>query len=292
MNRGIKILLIALVVIAALYGGLRWFVQSQVEKGLRQAAQSHGAEVNWQGLNVSLLERSVSIDGMEAVWNGNEYSAERIDFIDLDHRNRPPHFAHVEVQGADFALDPQLLGWASALASGMRLERIRGDLALDYKFDKGDNSLHVKRLATDLEGIGDLEGMIGLHNVELETFGLADLVGLQVGRSKMRFTDDGLLDRLSLALVAGPEKERRDRFAASLALLARTAETRQQPIMAETYADLGRFFENGGTLRLSTAPPEPVPWLYFYMGNSPERIARMLALEVTVTNESKVNKSK
>lgn len=281
MSRIAKVLVIAAIVAAALYFGLMWYVDSQVGSGIRRAAEARGASIVWDGLDVDIMERTVALSGVRVHWQKEDYAAERVEFKRLDHASRPPQFAHVIVTGADVPVTPELFDWVTPVLSGMGMERVRGDMALDYAFDTGDNSLHIRRLDADIEEIGALTMSGRLHNLDPHDLSAERLVGLQFGETSLTFTDAGLLDRLSTLLVPGPEAERREQFAATLTLLARGAEANEHPISAETYDALGRFVRDGGTLALTATPDEPVPWLYMYMGNSPERMLRLLDLTIS-----------
>ncbi|GAB7024637.1 hypothetical protein [Salidesulfovibrio brasiliensis] len=281
MSRAIKVLVVAALVAGALYFGITWYVDSKVGDGIRRAAEARGASVRWDGLDVDIMDRTVVLTGVQVHWRENDYYAEQVDFRSLDHKNRPPRFAHVVVTGADVPVTAELFDWATPVLVGMDITDVRGDMTLDYAFDTGDNSLHVRRFDADLEGVGAMTLSARLHNVDPNDLGAERLVGLQFGRTALSFTDAGLLDRLSTLLIPGPEGERRQQFAATLALLAKGAEAGGQPESADAYAALGRFVRDGGTLAVNATPDEPVPWLYMYMGNSPDRMIRLLNLTIS-----------
>lgn len=285
MSRGVKILLTVAILCAALYFGLVWFVHSHVEKGIRNVAQKHEAVVDWESLDVDLFTRSVSLSGVKMVWMDREYAADFVEFGKLDSKNSPPHYAKIEIRGGQIPVSAMSFGWIAPILHGMGMTDLQGDLVLDYAFDTGDNSLHVKRFNANINDLGSLSMKAVLHDVDPRHLQAERLVGLAVGDMDMHFTDGGFLDRLSGVLITGTPEQRRRKLAATLTLLARGAEANDNTLAGATYSTLGRFVRSGGTLTVKTAPEEPVPWLYMYMGNSPERMARMLGLEMSVESD-------
>lgn len=290
MNRMAKFLFSFALFILACYGGLVWFVNTEVEKALQESVSNvEGLTLDYKDLWVDLGDRTLTLTGVDSTLpTGQHFTASEVVVYAFDERNPTPHFIKVLAKGLEVpAADLTALGLPmAALEPGT----VTGDLLLDYRYAPEQQALTVNALSFDSEALGEIELSGTVTQLDLDAFRMEKLVGLCIKDLEFRFANGSFMDSLMTQAAAsvGTTKENvRGRMASELAAMSEQAGRLDKPVAEKALRGLKDFMENPGTITISARPAEPVPCLYFFMGR--DMYDNLDMMNVSVITDSSAN---
>ena len=120
MSRVWKFLLSFVIFVGVCYGGLTWFVNSEVEKGLNNCvAEVKGLTLAYTDLTVSIADQCVSLENVEATLpQGMHLTADEVRITAFDQLNPIPHYMTAEASGVLLNTTPTNIGsWSMPMQS-------------------------------------------------------------------------------------------------------------------------------------------------------------------------------
>ncbi|AMK09675.1 hypothetical protein [Pseudodesulfovibrio indicus] len=269
---GLKKFLLSFVIFVTLcFFGLKWFVNSEVDKELSRAvAETPGLAFSYADLSVDIMDHAVTLEGVDALFpSGQHVQADEVSITAFDQKNAVPRFATLTARGLTIPVTPQNFGdWAPYLR-GMGIETLSGNGALDYAYDPEGRILTVRTLSLDDPKLGSLRFSGQVGNLDLGGFRTEQGFSLDIREAALTFENRELMDLILADWAARMNVSRAttlNSISAELDGLANYADSQQNEPAKRTMLGLKRFLNEPGTLTLSASPAAPVPVLYFFMG--------------------------
>ena len=272
--------------VAVCYGGLVWFVNHEVTKGLEQAvADTPGLTLTYADLSVSISDHSVTLTDIAATLPGGQsLTADTLRITSFDQRNPVPHYASGQATGVVMDTTFANFGtWAAPLRA-MGKTTVSGDVSLDYRFDPDTRELTVNALTVSEDELGEVVISATTDQLDLNALRMEKLVGLRITRADLTLTDRSLMERMVRSAARGlstSEADARASISAELTAMADYAEQDGNPVAEDVLRAIRRFVNEPGTITLSARPAEPVPVLYFFMGRDFYDNLRLLNVSAT-----------
>jgi len=265
------------------YGGLVWFVNSEVEKGFNEAvAGVDGLAVTYNDLWVSLGDQTVTLTDAKAILPGGQrVSADELVVFAYDQINPVPHFIKAQAKGLKVTPSEVVGPWALSTALGT--DSLNGDMLVDYKFDSTTKILNVHVFSFEDQVLGNLSLSGAITDLDLNGVGVEKLVGLRIKAAELTFTDKSLMGALmaqTAKVMNMSEEAARDQVCAELTSMAEFAGKDENRIAENALRGMKRFVAKPGTITLTARPAEPVPYLYFFMGRDVYDNLRLINLSV------------
>jgi len=284
LGRFSKILVAFVLVVVLGYVGLQWFIHYQVDTGIHKAvARVPGMDVKYSRLDVRPFDHTVTLTEVELSQGPKRIFADKLEFSDFDEEHSIPHHMNLTVDGLVMPADFTHLGALASLLEALGVLELRGDMKLDYEYSLEDKTLRVREFGFQDEAFGNLDLKLDLSNVDLDTFRVEKLVGLQVGSGSFRFTDSGLVERVFETYARSRNMSRemaQEVLVGELETLSRHARRKKMEQAAQAYDKLAEFLIKPETLQVKTNPEKPVPWMYFFMGRNGAESINLLNLTV------------
>lgn len=290
MNR--KRLLTALVVVILLTAGgyvaLDFWLDSQAEarlQGLRQR-QPLLAETSWKGVDTDLLQRTVTVSGLEYVtpWGGNVQAA-RVVLERFDTQGDIPTYADVSFAGVRTQVTPRNLGPAAEGFERMGYETLACTGKAGYEWDPATNELEVYITPLTLADAGTGGLRLRMSGADLRNWRTGLFLGLSLLSGEVNWKDQGLR-RKWLSALAEKQDMSPELLAATmhgnLRRLAKAFRAEDNPVAARAAEEMGRWVEHGGDLHVALDPEEPLPYLYLFMGQSLGDLLELSRVAVSV----------
>lgn len=247
------------------YGGLVWFVNTEVEKGLQNAvAEAEGWTLRYDDLWVDISDHTVTLS--KPVLNfatGEYFTADEVIVHAFDERHARPHFIKAEAKG--LVVEPDdAKRYALPIDDGLR-----GDAMLDYRYTPEAKALTINEFSFDDVKYGLLRVSGTLTELDLDAFRMEELIGLRIKNMEVMLTDREVLNTAFAqagrqAKVSGDLA--RQQASHELMKLAKNGEQEGKPRAAQMLRNLRSFVDNSGTVTLKAEPTEPVPYIYLFMG--------------------------
>ena len=271
MSRVWKFLLSFVIFVAVCYVGLIWFVNSEVRKGLDNAvAEVEGLTLTYTDLSVSIMDRCVSLQNVETTLpQGQHLTIEEVRITSFDQLNPVPHYMIVEATGVIFDTTPDNVGSWSMLLRSLNIPTIKGDLALDYQYDSKTQTLDIKTMTIKAPELGDAELSGSIDKLDLQLLRMEKILGLRIGKTSRTLVNHSLVDALIRESARGMNISTDDALAlisAELTSLAEYAGRDENQVAENALLGFKRYLNDPGSVIITTAPVEPVPVLYFFMG--------------------------
>ncbi|QJB56411.1 hypothetical protein [Pseudodesulfovibrio sp. zrk46] len=266
------------------YGGLVWFVNHEVEKGFNEAvAGVDGLKVAYDDIWVSITDQTVTLTAVDATLpDGQQMAAKEIVVHAFDERNPVPHFIRAQVKGMQYA--PTQMGGALALGSAMfGLERLNGDMYVDYRYDTNANSLTLNNFSFDDQKIGKLELSGTMTDLDLDQFRMEKLVGLRIANAELTFMNRSFFSTFmqrAAETMRIPEAQATEELISELNKQAQMAGNSDNKVAENALLGLKDFVADPGSIVISATPAEPVPYLYLFMGRDVYENMRLMNLTV------------
>lgn len=289
MNRVAKFFLSLIIFAAVCYGGLVWFVNHEVAKGIDQAvAETPGLTLTYTDLSVDIFDHTVTLDDVEATWPGGQsFLAEEVAILKFDQKNEVPHFIQAEAHGAVISATRANLGEYADMLRLIDVTALHGDLAFDYEFNPANKALTFNALTINDRTLGDLTLSGVLNNIDITDVRPEQTVGLKLGAADLTFTDRQLVERVLAVIgksVGMDVNATRIQFGEEIRGMADYAEKIGNVQAAATFRALRSFVREPGTLTVSARPEEPAPLLYLFMGRDIYDNLRLLNLSVKASS--------
>ena len=269
---GLKKFLISFVIFAALcFFGLKWYVNTEVDKELTRAvADTPGLALSYADLSVDIVNHTLILDRVDALFpSGQHVQADSVRISAFDRDNPLPHYATVSARGLTVPVTPQNFGEWAAYIRGLGIETVSGSGALDYAYDPETKILELKELSLDDPKLGEIRLTGSLDNLNLSGFSPEQSFALGIRKAVLEFTNREFMRLVSedWARKTGvSETTTLNRIDAELDGLAAYAATQANEPARQAMLGLKRFLDDPGSLTVSANPAESVPVLYFFMG--------------------------
>lgn len=269
---GLKKFLLSFAFFVALcFFGLKWFVNSEVDKELSRAvAETPGLVFSYADLSVNILDHTVVLEGVDALFpSGQHIQADALSITSFDQQNAVPQYAALNARGLTIPVTPQNFGHWAAYLQGMGIASLSGNGALDYAYDPQERVLTVKTLSLDDPKLGSLRFTGTFGNLDLSGFRPEQGFALDIRRTALTFENRELMDLVLGDWAARMNVSRTttlNNISAELDGLANYADSQQNEPAKRTILGLKQFLNAPGTVTLSADPAAPVPVLYFFMG--------------------------
>ncbi|QGY39417.1 hypothetical protein GM415_04530 [Pseudodesulfovibrio cashew] len=288
MSRLSKFLLSFAIFVALCYGGLVWFVNGEVRKGLDEAVSDvDGLTLAYDGLDVGLADHTVTLTNANAVLpSGQRLRADEVVVTAYDRKHRTPHFVTARAKGLVIRPgDADLPGLSLA-------EPIKGDLFVDYAYDPKSRSLTIKSLAFDAGDAGEAALSGSFTQLDLDALRVEKLLGLSLKDLRLTVANGSFMDKLFERAAnrlgmsrSGARLQARNELTA----MADYAAGEDNAVAAEALRGLSQFVSDPGTLTVTAAPVEPVPCLYLFMGRDLYENLRLLRVTVVADKTTASN---
>ncbi|WP_338669272.1 hypothetical protein [Pseudodesulfovibrio methanolicus] len=269
---GLKKFLLSFVIFAALcFFGLKWYVNTEVDKELTRAvADTPGLALSYADLSVDIIAHTVTLKGVDALFpSGQHVQADSVSIAAFDRDNPIPHYAAISAKGLSIPVTPQNFGEWAGYIKGLGIETLFGDGTLDYAYDPETKILELKDLSLDDPKLGSIKLTGSLDNLNLTGFSPEQSFALGIRKAVLTF------DNREFMRLVGEDWARKtgvsesvtlDRISAELDGLAAYAETQANEPARAAMLGLKTFLSDPGSLTVSANPAESVPVLYFFMG--------------------------
>lgn len=269
---GLKKFLLSFVIFAALcFFGLKWYVNTEVDKELTRAvADTPGLALSYADLSVDITAHTVTLKGVDALFpSGQHIQADSVSIAAFDRDNPIPHYATITAHGLTIPVTPQNFGEWAGYIKGLGIETLFGDGTLDYAYDPETKILELKGLSLDDPKLGALKLTGSLDNLNLTGFSPEQSFALGIRKAVLTF------DNREFMRLVGEDWARKtgasetvtlNRISAELDGLAAYAETQANEPARAAMLGLKTFLNDPGSLTVSANPAESVPVLYFFMG--------------------------
>ena len=285
MSRLMKFFLSFVIFVILCFFGLRWFVNSEVDKELSRAvAEIPGLAISYADLSVNILDHAVTLSGVDALLpSGQHVQADRLRILAFDQRNPVPHFATATATGLTIPVTPQNFGQAADYMKGLGIETLSGKGGLDYAFDPATKTLELKDIYLDDPklGVARLSGVVG--NVDLVGFRPEQFFALGINRATLKFSDHTLMKLVTADCakkMGMSETTTLNRISAELDGLTDYAAKQENGPAENAMRGLRRFLNEPGSIIVSATPTDPVPVLYFFMGRDIFENLRLLNIKI------------
>lgn len=269
---GLKKFLLSFVIFAALcFFGLKWYVNSEVDRELtRSVAETPGLALSYADLSVDILDHTVILDRVDALFpSGQHLQADSVRIAAFDRDNPIPHYATIAARGLTIPVTPQNFGQWAGYIRGLGIEFLSGDGSLDYAYDPETKILELRALSLDDPKLGALRLTGSLDNLNMTGFRPEQSFALGIRKAVLTF------DNREFMRLVGADWAKRmgvsesttlGRISAELDGLAAYAGTQANEPAREAMLGLKTFLNDPGSLTVSANPAESVPVLYFFMG--------------------------
>jgi len=285
MSRVWKFLFSFMIFVTVCYGGLVWFVNHEVKKGIDQAVtDTAGMTMSYNDLSVSLTDHCVELTDVTATLpDGQQFFADTIRILRFDQLNPVPHYVEAEASGMVMTTTYNNFGaWAGPLKD-MGLDVVTGTAAIDYQYNPETKALTLNTLEFKTNELGETSFTGMIDRIDLTELGMEKLIGLRITTADISFTDRSLIDivvRSSAKDLGVTEEEARARMCNELTAMADYAGKDDNNVAENALRGFKRFIDNPGSIIISARPSEPVPVLYFFMGRDFYDNIRLLNLSV------------
>jgi len=289
MSRFLKFILSFVIFVAVCAGGLTWFINSEVEKGLNEAvAGVEGLTLDYADISVDILGRCVTLDNVEATLpQGQHLIADRVNITAFDQINPIPHFLTADARGVSMDASLANVGDLAMPMQALNIPVVKGDLALDYKYDPSTMTLDLKALTVRIPKLCDAKLSGTIDKLDLQRLRVEKAIGLRIDKADLTITNHSIVDTLISESARGLNTTKADaltRISAELTAMADYAGNDDNTVAEEALRELRRYLNAPGTMTLSAHPVEPVPVLYFFMGRDLYDNLRMM--NVTISSNS------
>lgn len=286
-----KFLISLAIFVAVCAAGLGWFIEYEVEKGLKQAvAETEGLRLDYADCAVDIFDRTVVLTGVNATLpTGQHFTADEVRIHAFDQLNPLPYYARATGSGLRIPVtSANFGGWAPSMLK-MGIAEVKGEAALDYDYSPDTATLTVKELAMDDARLGraSLSGQV--DQFDLIHPRLEQLIGMRIKEATLHFANAGLMDRLVHDWAIGmhaSEEETVNRLATELGGLAQYAETQDNGPAENVLLGLQKFVVKPGVMTVTATPREPVPVLYFFMGRDLMENFQLLDMKIEANQET------
>ncbi len=293
MSRVWKFLFSFVLFAAVCYGGLVWFIDSEVSKEIDQAvANTPGMELVYDDVTVSISDHSVKLDGVEAkLPDGQRFTAETLQISRIDQVNPVPHFLTAQASGVSMTVNFSNFGsWAAPLLA-MGLKTVNGDVAFNYDYDAETKALKLNELDIKVTDIGDLNLSGTIASLNLEELRVEQMLGLRVASADLKYTDRSLINSMmrgAANAMGTTDGKARATICAELAAMADYAGKDDNVVAENALRGIKRFVDNPGNLTISVKPAEPVPFLFLFMGRDFYDNLRLLNVKVSTDSSDDI----
>lgn len=290
MGRVGKFLLSFVIFAAVCYGGLVWFVNHEVAKGIDQAvAETPGMTLEYTDLSVSIFDHTVTLDNVAVKWAGGQsFFAEEISVLKYDQKNPTPHYLQARAQGAVISATRANLGEYVGLLKLIGLTALSGDLEVGYSYNPTAKNFTLDTFRFDEKTLGDLTLSGVVTNIDVDALRPEKLVGLRLGAADLIYTDKSLIEKVMLVLgqsVGTGIEATRAQFSGELGEMVDFADKQGNGVAADAINGFKNFVQNSGTLTVAARPAEPVPFIYFFMGRDFYDNLQLLNLSVLADSD-------
>lgn len=247
------------------YGGLVWYVNTEVEKGLNNAvAQVDGLSLTYDDMWVDLGDQTVTITKpVTTLPSGEHFIANELIIYAFDERHNVPHFIKAQAKGLVVqAKDAQRLGLPVT-------EDLFGDMLLDYRYNPAGKVLTINTLSFDDAKFGNAIFSGTITELDLDAFRVEKLIGLHIKDMELEFTDRSFMEALFTqagAQAAVSKGLARKQASRELQAFADFGDKQGKPEAAKAIRGLKEFVDNSGTVTIKATPAKPVPYIYLFMG--------------------------
>lgn len=266
-----KFLISFVVFVAVCYFGLTWFVDSEVKKEFNETmAGIEGVTLSYDDIGMDIWAQCVQLTDVAVTFpQGQHLTADEVNIIAYDQMHQVPHFMTATAKGVTLEADPVNVGEWSRTMQALDLGTIKGDLTLDYAYDFEDDVLTLKALNLAVPGVGDMAVSGELDSLELEMFRVEKILGLRFRDLRLRFVNGSFMDTLmreSGKWLNMPKEDARNQICGELTAMADYAAKDKNIVAEDALRGLRRYVNDPHTVTITATPPEPVPFLYFFMG--------------------------
>jgi hypothetical protein len=269
---GTKKFLLSFAIFAALcVFGLKWYVNTEVDKELTRAvAETPGLALSYADLSVDISAHTLTLERVDALFpSGQHVQADSVSISAFDRDNPIPHYATISAHGLTIPVTPQNFGEWAGYIKGLGIETLSGDGALDYSYDPETKILKLKDLSMDDPKLGTLKLTGSLDNLNLTGFRPEQSFALGIRKLVLTFDNRGFMRLVGedwARKTGASEAATLTRINAELDGLAAYAETQANEPARAAMLGLKAFLNDPGSLTISANPAESVPVLYFFMG--------------------------
>ncbi|OIQ50412.1 hypothetical protein BerOc1_02343 [Pseudodesulfovibrio hydrargyri] len=269
---GLKKFLVSFVIFAALcFFGLKWYVNTEVDKELTRAvADIPGLALSYADLSVDITAHTVTLERVDALFpSGQHVQADSVSIAAFDRDNPIPHFATISAKGLTIPATAQNFGEWAGYIEGLGIKTLAGNAGLDYTYDPETKILELKELSLDDPKLGALKLTGALDNVDLTGFRPEQSFALGIRSAVLTFDNREFMRLVSAdwaKKTGASEAATLSRISLELDGLAAYAETQANESARAAMLGLKTFLNDPGSLTVSANPAESVPVLYFFMG--------------------------
>ena len=262
--------------LAAAYVGLWWYVKIQVDRETRRLAiQSPWIEkIQWNGLRLSPLTPRFVLKNVElyTIFSDSPFFIGAIKVYVHEVSGNALTRIHYSLEPVRFKT--KALGPAGRELAGLGYEEINGALTLACEMNPASGRIRLSALDIKVDRAWESRMSVDLKNLDLTALlspnpNPLSLLGVQIVSARPSFRDLGLMDR-AIEKMAEKGKTEPEKSAEILSGNIRTlAQTRPEPEAKALINAFSRFCLPPHSMSIALDPPEPVAFSRFVFSPDP-----------------------
>lgn len=286
--------LISLVVLGAIYFGIKTFASGAAEKEVSATVEKFSEFVNieYDDVDVTPIAQHVTISNITispkkklGVGQEDPVKVQELTIYDIDDKageERIPEYIDVEMKGIEFDIDD--LGEDADDLRALGYEgMVLVDMRMDYKYDDDKKELKVKNFTIGSDEMGELKMSFHLSNIDLNPnmnpFGL--MMSVMFHGGAIEYKDHSFVERAM-------KKEGENNNMSIAAFKEHLLKSIDEEIGREPESDFAKdamnemkdFIKNPKQISISANPQRPINAGNFMNSSAPEEIIELIGLKI------------
>lgn len=269
-------------------------VQFQVKKDAKKTADQlvdsvkEFIDIKYDGLNVSLLSRKVSLEGVgfTFVKDKGEFSADKITVADYNHDEdkKIPSSMNIKIYGFKKLYDDNDQKNLEELGY-YKLEDMKTDGELSYTYSHESRDLNVKKLFSTTSDIGSFYIKFHLSDISLESNNMMTFImslgNIKIHDAEFIYKDDSFANRI-LKAIAKKQNISVDEFKEKVIpdILSKITDNKDSDLQKNVVNAIEDFLENLKGFTITVKPDKPLKLSDIEKANGPDELIKLLNLTI------------
>jgi hypothetical protein len=292
MKKGVLVLAVLVLLLAAGYAGVQWYVDREAKKKVDQAIAQKAAlgGATYKKVHVDLLDRALRVKEAEIFPSGGRAAVPIGEIVvhgyDLFGPQKTDR-VHVELQRMHLDVEKNFNPAMGATLKELGYGTVDLDMVVNYASDEAAKVLDVREVSVDVDNMARLSLGARLEEWQSPQPGgdnpmavLGTLMRVALASARLEIEDRALLAKLKDS-AAKLQKNGQDSYAEARKEFQDKAGQSTDPKIAAMYKELALFLDDPKHLLITLAPQSPVSFYSLREVRDPEEIIRKLGLSVT-----------
>lgn len=278
---------ISLLIIIAIIFGVKLYlnhsVEKQVEARLSQVedvvdVKYDKAKLDLLGWNHHLQDVTVS-----SIGTGAKTKIDDIIIYKIDEENEIPVRLHVAFKGIHLEVNAENFGSGAEDLNKMGYKTIKGELQMDYEYDKEKKAFHLNTFRVGADDVGHINAECHISNIDLDPENMAFLLfsfpGILIHNAELRYEDDSLIPRLQKAAADQQGKTVDEVIEELTEEIDKEIDKADNKFTEDALKAVKKFVKDPDKIRIIISPKDPVS-LGRIQETDPQKLPELLNIKI------------